>query len=138
MTSRAHTLQGPINSPIPPARPLALLMAFEAVTLAAVSIAHLTGGGGGSKPFRPDAAGVAEAIICVALVAGVAALVRAGRRGVPIALGATCFAVFGFLVGLSFTIGGGDAFDITYHAIMLPILAATAIALWRSRARTAG
>ena len=40
-------------------------------------------------------------------------------------------AVVGFLVGLTFTVQGGDPVDVAYHAVMLPVLLATAIALLR-------
>ncbi len=36
---------------------------------------------------------------------------------------------FGFVVGLTFTISGGAAIDLAYHAVMLPILVATAVQL---------
>ena len=45
------------------------------------------------------------------------------------ALGAVGFAIFGFVVGLTFTISGGAAIDLAYHAVMLPILVATAVQL---------
>ena len=45
------------------------------------------------------------------------------------ALGAVGFAIFGFIVGLTFTISGGSAVDLAYHAVMLPILVATAVQL---------
>ena len=42
------------------------------------------------------------------------------------------FAIFGFIVGLTFTIRGGDAIDLAYHATMLPVLTATAALLART------
>jgi deazaflavin-dependent oxidoreductase (nitroreductase family) len=108
-------------------------MGFEPVTLALVSTLHLSNTlGGGSKPFNPTAAGIAEALIGLALAAGAVALWRTprGRAG---ALAATVFAVAGFLVGLGFTISGGDAVDIAYHAVMLPLLVFTLVALLRLR-----
>ena len=108
-------------------------MRFEAVTLAVFATLHLTGAlriGSSSKPSY--GAGVAEALICVALVAGALGLARLpegwGRRA---ALAAVIFAIFGFLVGLSFTLGSGDAIDLGYHLAMLPVLVATAVLLAR-------
>ena len=61
------------------------------------------------------------------LLAGAAALFRDPVRGRTAALGAVGFAIFGFIVGLTFTISGGAAIDLAYHAVMLPILIATAV-----------
>jgi hypothetical protein len=110
---------------------LAALMGFEAVTLALVSTLHVSHTlGGGSKPFNPTAAGIAEAVIGVVLLAGAVTLWRTPRAG---ALAATAFAIAGFLAGLGFTISGGDAIDIAYHAVMLPLLVFTLVALLRLR-----
>jgi hypothetical protein len=114
-------------------RSLATLIGFEAVTLALVSTLHLSHTlGGGSKPFDPNAAGIAEALIGIALAVGAVTLSRT-RRGRAAAPAATAFAIVGFLVGLGFTISGGDAIDIAYHAVMLPLLVFTLIALLRLR-----
>ena len=94
------------------------LMAFEALTLLVASVTHLINGSNG--------AGFAEGLICVALLIGLAN----GLRGARVALS---FAVFGFLVGLTFTIGGGSAIDLAYHAVMLPILIATLLLVVRTR-----
>ena len=114
-----------------PARPypwLPGLMGLEAVTLAVFATLHLTGAlriGAGNS----DGAGMAEALICIALAAGAAALLRSPERGRRSALAAVAFAIFGFLVGLTFTISGGDAIDLAYHVAMLPVLVATAVLL---------
>ena len=63
------------------------------------------------------------------MLAGTAALFRDPVRGRTAALGAVGFAIFGFVVGLTFTISGGAAIDLAYHAVMLPILVATAVQL---------
>jgi len=113
---------------------IAALITFEAATLAVASALHLTGAiHGRSRPFDAGDAGIAEAIICVALAAGAAALLRAPDRGRPVALAATGFAIAGFIAGLTFTARGGDAPDIIYHATMLPVLVATLILLARRR-----
>jgi drug/metabolite transporter (DMT)-like permease len=115
---------------------IAALIGFEAATLAVFSALHLSGViHGGSKPFDASDAGIAEAIICVALAAGAIALLRAPARGRPVALAATVFAIAGFIAGLTFTVRGGGTPDITYHATMLPVLIATVILLARSPAR---
>ena len=46
-------------------------------------------------------------------------------------LAALPFAIVGFLIGLSFTIRGGDAIDIAYHATVLPLLPLTLAVLLR-------
>jgi peptidoglycan/LPS O-acetylase OafA/YrhL len=109
------------------------LMAFEALTLAVFATLHLTGtlriGAGDS-----DGAGVAETLIGVALASGALALWRSPMRGRRVAQFALGFAILGFLVGLSFTLGSGDAIDLIYHLVMLPILVATAVLVGRGRA----
>jgi hypothetical protein len=112
-----------------------VLMGAVAATLAAMSLLHPSGIlGGGAKPFDPSAAGIAEAVIGLALAYGAAALLRKGSRARPVALAATGFAIVGFLVGLRFTLAGGSAIDITYHLGALPILLLTLTGLVRSRA----
>ncbi len=77
--------------------------------------------------------GACEAIICLVLIAGVVALMRRSQRGARVALATVAFAIFGFLVGLSFTVRTGGA-DLVYHAAMLPVLVATAVMLARDAA----
>jgi len=116
-------------------RGIAALMAFEAATLAVMSTLHLTAViHAGSKPFKADDAGIAEAIICLVLIGGAAALLLAARRGRQVALGMSGFAVFGFIVGLTITVQGGGVLDVAYHATMLPVLAGTAVLLARNGA----
>ena len=106
------------------------LMSFEAVTLVVASTLHLTGVvNGGRPPHGVNRAGIAEAIIAVALVSGVVGLLR-GRRSA--AIGAILFAIAGFGVGLSMTAREGATGDIAYHATMLPILLFTLVAAWRT------
>ena len=115
-------------------RLIATVMGLEALTLAVISALHLSGVlGGGTKPFNPAAAGTAEAVIGVVLVLGALALGRDTARGRAAAVAATAFAIVGFLVGLSFTLRGGDAIDVAYHAVMLPLLLLTMAALLRRR-----
>jgi hypothetical protein len=110
-------------------------MLFESATLAAVASLHLGGMlGDGSEPFDPTAAGVAEAIIGVALAAGAAALLCKSARAREIAVATTLFAIAGFVLGLTFTVRGGGAIDIAYHVVMLPLLLLTLIVLLRSGA----
>jgi hypothetical protein len=65
----------------------------------------------------------------VVLAAGAVALFCHPLRGRGPAIAAVAFAIFGFIVGLSFTISGGAAADIAYHVTMLPILIAVAVML---------
>jgi hypothetical protein len=113
-----------------PAR-IGMLMIFEAATLAAIASLHLGGVLGGSRPFRPTVAGIAEAIIGLALACGAAALLRGLSHARRIAIVSTLFAIVGFLVGLSFTLRGGGVVDIAYHAVMLPLLVLTLVVLLR-------
>jgi hypothetical protein len=101
------------------------LMAFQALTLAIASTLHLSSADVG--------AGLAEALICVALVFGATALASGRRWGQTAALTATGFAILGFLLGLTLTLRGGDAADVAYHASMLPLFVITAIQLSRLR-----
>ena len=101
-------------------------MGAEAATLVVASALHFADATGGSPPFRPDGAAIAEAVIAVVLVAGALAVAR-GSRGAG--TGAVSFAILGFLVGLNFTIRGGSAADLAYHVAMLPLLALTLLAL---------
>lgn len=107
-----------------PVRPLLI----ESATLAVFAVLHLTGTLriGASTSYG---AGVAEALICLALACGAFALARSPARGRRAALAALGFAIFGFSVGLSFTIGSGDTIDLAYHLAMLPVLIATALLL---------
>ena len=82
-------------------------------------------------------AGVAEAVICVVLAAGAVALSREPARGRQPALAALAFAILGFIVGLTFTIRGGAAIDLAYHAVMLPVLVVTTASLLRQGSHSA-
>jgi len=100
-------------------------MAFVAATLAVVSPWHL-GDGGAS-------AGIPEAIIGIVLAGGAVLVWRRGPRARIAGLATTGFAIFGFLVGLSFTSRGGPVVDLAYHLAILPVLVATFVALFRAQ-----
>jgi hypothetical protein len=109
---------------------LAALMIVVASTLGLMCTLHLSGVlAGGSAPFNASHAGVAEAIIAVVLFAGADAVLANRARAQATALAATVFAIVGFIVGLTFTVRGGDAIDIAYHVVVLPILVLTALGL---------
>ena len=115
-------------------RRVAGLMLFEAATLAVASAIHLAGGvQGRAAPFNPDRAGIAEAIIGLVLVVGAVVMFRSPARARAAGIAANSFAIAGFLVGLNFTVRGGHLPDITYHLVMLPIIAGGLIALLRAR-----
>jgi hypothetical protein len=110
---------------------IATLMGLEAASLAVMSTLHLSGAvPGGAAP------GVPEALICVALVAGAVALARRRPSARGLATGTLVFAIAGFVIGLSFTISGGSALDLAYHATVLPLLGLTLAALRRRPARS--
>jgi hypothetical protein len=101
-------------------------MSLEAASLAVIASLHLSHLlGGGKKPFRPTPAGIAEAIIGVVLLYGIAALLRRSAHAREVALATIAFAIVGFIVGLTFTLRGGDTIDIAYHATVLPLLVVT-------------
>jgi hypothetical protein len=111
---------------------IGVLMCIVAAALAAMSFLHLSGVlAGGKRPFDRSGAGIAEALICLALGYGATRLWRMRPRAHQVALAATGFAMVGFLVGLRFTMSGGDAIDIAYHLSVLPILLITLISLVR-------
>jgi hypothetical protein len=106
------------------------LMGFVIATLVVFSTLHLAGvSNGGKPPHGVNRAGVAEAVITVALVSGTLGLTRGRRR---FAIGTIVFAIAGFGVGLSMTAREGATGDIAYHATMLPILLFTLVAAWRT------
>ena len=112
--------------PVRPRPRVSVALGLEAATLAVFATLHLTGAlriGASSRPSY--GAGVAEALICIALACGAVA------RGRTVPMLAVGFAIFGFFVGLSFTVGSGDTIDLAYHLVMLPVLAITAALLAR-------
>jgi hypothetical protein len=142
-----------MNDPTTPARPMtaaearptpdlafaagrsriAGLIGLVALSLAVFSALHLSGTiHAGAKPHTPNDAGIAEAVICVVLVAGLISLLRAPDRGRTDALVAVGFAILGFIVGLSSTLQGGSAIDLAYHLTALPVLIAILILLART------
>jgi hypothetical protein len=114
-------------------RRIAMVMGLVAASLAVMSGVHLAGLLQGSSPFRPDGAGIAEAIICVAMLVGALALWRTTAHHWGVAVATTGFAIAGFVVGLTFTLRGGEAIDIAYHGTVLPLLLLTLLWLLRTR-----
>jgi hypothetical protein len=114
---------------------IGMLMLFVAATLAIASALHLSGNVHGREPFDAQHAGIAEAVIGFVLACGAVAVLRALVRARRIGLGATGFAIVGFLVGLNFTTRGGDVPDVAYHIISLPILIVTFTFLARAGKR---
>jgi hypothetical protein len=116
-------------------RRLAGLMLFIATTLGFASGLHLFGSVHGSPPFDADHAGIAEAVIGLALAAGAATMLRSPRSARAAGLVAVGFATIGFMVGLTFTSQGGHAPDIAYHVTILPVLLGILVILARRPAR---
>ena len=121
-------------------RAVGALMVVEALSLAVISALHLSGViGGGTKPYNPEAAGIAEAVIGVVLIAGAVAVMRSPKHGRTAAQAATGFAIAGFIVGLVFTLSGGQPADIAYHATVLPLLILTLVlSVTKAKDRAAG
>jgi hypothetical protein len=132
-SSRRRAADGRLT---PSERSIVALMGAVATSLAVMSGLHLSGTlGGGTRPFDPSAAGIAEAVICLVLGYGTIRFLRQQPGAHAVALATTGFAIIGFLIGLGFTLGGGGAIDIAYHLSVLPILLVALIALVRTRAR---
>jgi hypothetical protein len=75
-------------------------MGFAAITLAVMSFLHLSGTlSGGPEPFNRTHAGIAEALICVALSSGGTMLSRESAHARGVALASVVFAILGFIVG---------------------------------------
>lgn len=109
-------------------------MVLIAVSLTVASIVHLVGHvQGRSDLYDARDAGIAEAVIATVLTAGAVAMVRLPDSGRAVGLGATGFAIVGFLIGLSITARAGHLPDIAYHAAILPLLIAIFTALVRMR-----
>jgi hypothetical protein len=105
---------------------VAVLMTIEASSLVVMSYLHLSGVvGGGGPPYSPSSAGITEAVIAVALLAGAFTVWRNPARARATALGTVVFAIAGFVLGLSITAGSGVTTDIAYHASVLPLLLVT-------------
>ena len=112
---------------------VALMTGVVAASLAVASTLHLSGSvSGRAKPFNPDAAGIAEAIIGVVLALAAVALWRSRDRARALGLSALGFAIAGFCLGLSITSRGGHWPDIAYHASVLPVLTVGFVALLRA------
>jgi len=109
--------------------PALVLMLLMAASLAIVSALHLTGAVGGGAQGGAHAAGIAEAIICVALLAGAWALVDR-PNGRALARAGVLFAIAGFILGLTITLQGGDTFDVVYHLTGLAVLLVIFAVLW--------
>lgn len=113
------------------------LIWFATATLVVVSPLHLAGVIGNGPRVNPSDAGIAEAVIAVVLAAAAIVARRRPAQARTATVSAVSFAILGFGVGLSITARGGDAFDVAYHLIVLPILIVTLILLIRQRS-TAG
>jgi peptidoglycan/LPS O-acetylase OafA/YrhL len=113
---------------------VAILMLFEAASLAVASALHLSGVvDGRTTSFDPDAAGIAEAAIGVVLLVGAVVMLRDPRRARTAGIVANAFALAGFLIGISETAQGGHAPDIAYHATVIPLLVISLVVLLRHR-----
>jgi hypothetical protein len=111
---------------------LRALLLFEAATFVVAATIHF---GGLVDGYAHRKAAIAETVIAVALLVGLAISLRSGWA-LEAALGAQAFALFGVLVGL-FTIAVGvgprTAPDVAYHVGIAAVLA-TGIAI-AARAR---
>lgn len=123
---------------MPVTRTTAWATVAVAVSLGVMSYLHLHGplGTAGGPPFRPSEAGIAEALIGGVLFAAAVIALLAPDRARPAVLGATGFAIAGFLVGITITVRGGVATDIAYHATVLPVLVGILLSTLRSGSAT--
>jgi hypothetical protein len=100
------------------------------VVMSALHLGHVIQGG--SKPYDPTSAGIAEAVIALVLLAAAVAVRNALGGARPLALGALGFAVAGFVLGLMFTATGGTVVDVAYHVVGLPVVLLTLLLEYRS------
>jgi hypothetical protein len=113
---------------------IAIVMGIVAASLVVTSLLHLTGlVRGHAEPYNATGAGIAEAVIGIALIWGATSLTRSPQTGRPVALATSAFAIAGFIVGLTFTVQGGDLPDITYHSTVLPLLIVIFVLLLRTK-----
>lgn len=85
-------------------------------------------------------AAVPEGVIAAVLAVGLTSVILRQRNAWQVALGATVFAIAGFLVGLRFTVFGDRGLmpgDVAYHLGGLAILLSTAALLLSSAGRHA-
>jgi peptidoglycan/LPS O-acetylase OafA/YrhL len=109
---------------------VAASMLIVAASLAVMSSLHLAGVlGTHADSYNGTAAGIAEAIIGIALVVGAIAARRDPEAGRRTAIAAMAFAVAGFLLGISITAPSGYVPDVAYHASVLPILIGNLVVL---------
>jgi hypothetical protein len=115
------------------------LMAVMVATLALASALHY-GVVIAGVADRFEGAALPEAVIAAVLAAGLGALVRDSRHAWGWSIGATSFAIAGFLVGLRFTLFAtppAPAGDVAYHIGGLALLVVIAGALLSARGRSA-
>ena len=107
-----------------------LFLVVQAAVFAFAAGAHFGIVGSMDDP----AAGVAESVIAVALLGGLALTFVPGIPARPAALAAQGFALLGTLVGftLVLTVGPTKAFDVTMHGIMLALLVTGLAVTYRS------
>jgi peptidoglycan/LPS O-acetylase OafA/YrhL len=114
-------------------------MGLVAASLVVTSLLHLTGlVRGHAEPYNPTGAGIAEAVIGIALIRGASSITRSPQTGRPVALARSAFAIAGLIVGLTFTVQGSDLPDITYHSTVLPLLVVIVVLLLRTKSQHPG
>ena len=115
------------------------LLMVMAITLATASTIHFGVAVAGVDDSFPGAA-LPEAVISVVVLAGAAAAALRVSHAWGWALAATLFGIFGFLVGLRFTLFGGRSVvfgDVVYHLAGLLVLVVIAGLLLSSRGHAA-
>jgi deazaflavin-dependent oxidoreductase (nitroreductase family) len=115
-------------------RAIAIVMGIVAASLVVTSLLHLTGSvRGHAEPYNPTGAGIAEAVVGIALIWGATSITGSPQTGRPVALARSAFALAGFIVGLTFTVQGGDLPDVTHHSTVLPLLVVIVVLLLRTK-----
>jgi hypothetical protein len=107
------------------------LLLAEAATFAIAAAIHF---GALLDGYEHTAAGRAETVIAIVLIAGV--VLSFTRRGFAAIIGAQAFGTLGVLVGLfTIAVGAGPrtALDLAYHAVILTVLAGALVAALRTR-----
>jgi hypothetical protein len=134
MPAGSHSSASQVSSAV------AALQSVAAVTLALASVVHLgvvipLGLTTVRDPFM--GAAIPEAVLAIALGAGVLGVLTRWTASWPLALGTGLFALLGVLYGLTVTVGGPRTGDVAYHFTLLGILVVTVAVLLTPAGRRA-
>lgn len=115
-----------------------IIRGFVAVQIALFALGAIVHSGLVGQPRDPGAA-IAESVIALVLVAGLAISLRNERATPRAALAAQGFALLGTLVGITLvlTVGPTKALDVGLHLTMLATLVSGLLVTWRADGNSA-